>query len=176
MIEDNTSDEEESNPDETIENYITEEKNNSDEKSHHKENSETEDEEDHSTNEIEIKNEIIEKNIDIAIGEIFKNSITNEKGNNTNINKDNIVEQAKKIKKENDTSTIQAINFPDFQSYINGVKENKIPWNIFANFMDDLASDMDRSKNLNLILMKELKSYLENERKLKNEIEKLKRS
>ena len=42
--------------------------------------------------------------------------------------------------------------------------------------MDDLASDMDRSKNLNLILMKELKSYLENERKLKNEIEKLKRS
>ena len=124
--------------------------------------------------------------IEYSISEISNNPITNAneftenglvKENSSSMNQKNIVEQAeaKNIKKENNKN-IEVINYPDFQSYIDAVKENKIPWNIFANFMDDLASNMDRSKNLNSILMNELKISLENERKLKVERERLKRS
>ena len=186
IIEDNNSDDQDSNPDKTIENDIVKEKNNSDEKSHQNSVSETktEDDEDDLKDEIEIKKEIIEKNT--SISEISNNPITNanefienglDKENSSTMNQKNIVEQAeaKNIKKENNKN-IEVINYPDFQSYIDAVKENKIPWNIFANFMDDLASNMDRSKNLNSILMNELKSSLENERKLKFEMERLKRS
>ena len=44
-----------------------------------------------------------------------------------------------------------------FQYYIDTVKQKKIPWNVFAKFMEDLSySDVNRLKHLNAILLTEL--------------------
>ena len=53
----------------------------------------------------------------------------------------------------------------NFQSYIVAVKEEKIPWNFFAQLMEDLSNSEKRQKLLISILLKELKFYLEMERR-----------
>ena len=73
----------------------------------------------------------------------------------------------------------------NFQNYVESVKQKKIPWNIFEDFMKDLAysnsqrlkllnaillielttdySDLDRLKYLNSLLLTEFKEFIERE-------------
>ena len=45
----------------------------------------------------------------------------------------------------------------NFQHYVDLVKENKFPWNIFIDVMQDLSySDRNKLRILNAILLKEL--------------------
>ena len=53
-----------------------------------------------------------------------------------------------------------------FQLHIEALKEQKIPWNTFANLMEEfIYSDMDRLKHLNAMILTELTvSYSDMER------------
>ena len=73
----------------------------------------------------------------------------------------------------------------NFQNYVESAKQRKIPWNIFEDFMKDLAyssipklkhlnaillielttdySDLDRLKYLNSLLLTEFKEFIERE-------------
>ena len=63
----------------------------------------------------------------------------------------------------------------DFQSYVDAAKEDKIPWNQFIDLVSNLtSSSMSKHKQLNSILMRELKGYKFRENELLNEIEILK--
>ena len=63
----------------------------------------------------------------------------------------------------------------DFQSYVDAAKEDKIPWNQFVDLVSNLASSsMSKQKQLNSILLEELKGYKNRENELQNEIEILK--
>ena len=58
------------------------------------------------------------------------------------------------------TKTKVSMNFPEevnFQTYIELVKQHKMPWNVFENVMKDISyTDKDRLKHLNAILLHEL--------------------
>ena len=57
----------------------------------------------------------------------------------------------------------------NFQYYFEGVKQKKISWDFFFNFMQDLSyPDIDRLSNLNKILLKELTMNYSDEDKLKH--------
>ena len=43
-----------------------------------------------------------------------------------------------------------------FQQYVDAVKKETIPWNIFKDLMEDLSYDVDQLRNLNAILLTEL--------------------
>ena len=45
--------------------------------------------------------------------------------------------------------------------YINSVKQGSIPWNFFAKLMSDLCQTLPQAKELNLILLDELKHFLD---------------
>ena len=63
----------------------------------------------------------------------------------------------------------------DFQSYVDAAKEDKIPWNQFIDLVSNLtSSSMSKHKQLNSILLEELKGYKNRENELQNEIEILK--
>ena len=48
----------------------------------------------------------------------------------------------------------------DFQSYVDAAKADKIPWNQFIDLVSNLtSSSMSKHKQLNSILMRELKGY-----------------
>ena len=48
----------------------------------------------------------------------------------------------------------------NFQYYVDTVKQKKIPWSVFVNFMEDLSfSDVKRLKYLNAILLTESEVY-----------------
>ena len=56
----------------------------------------------------------------------------------------------------------------NFQHYVDGVKQKKIPWNFFIDFIQDLSySDKDRLRNLNAILLMELTMNSSDMEKLK---------
>ena len=70
-------------------------------------------------------------------------------------------------KKMNKRLTKKIFKEISFQPYIDSIKERKLPWNIFEQLVDDLSDtdDMERIKNLNKILMNELKNSVENKSK-----------
>ena len=76
-------------------------------------------------------------------------------------------------KKMNKRLTKKIFKEISFQPYIDSIKERKLPWNIFEQLVDDLSDtdDMERIKNLNKILMNELKNSVENKRNKSEMIE-----
>ena len=62
----------------------------------------------------------------------------------------------------------------DFESYINGLKENKLPKEFFVKIMKDLTTnDLKKTEKLNSILLKEWMQSIEENHKLKAENERL---
>ena len=51
----------------------------------------------------------------------------------------------------------------DFQSYIDAVKQGNIAWDFFVQLMKDLSITTKRQKSLIIILLNELKNYMEKE-------------
>ena len=49
----------------------------------------------------------------------------------------------------------------DFKFYISLIRENKIPWNAFVKLLEDLTPTYDKLKELNSVLLEELKSSLD---------------
>ena len=48
-----------------------------------------------------------------------------------------------------------------FQSYIDQVKNGKIPWPTFVTVMKDLCQTLPTAKDLNSVLINELKNFIE---------------
>ena len=47
----------------------------------------------------------------------------------------------------------------DFQYYVNSARQNKMSWDVFIFLMKDLSSTWTRSKQLNSLLLDEMKLY-----------------
>ena len=59
----------------------------------------------------------------------------------------------------------------NFQYYIESVKQEQLSWEIFTSLMADLASTHDKSRQLVIALIQELKYYTEREKELLKKIE-----
>ena len=46
-----------------------------------------------------------------------------------------------------------------FRSHIDSAMKDRIPWNILVDLMDQLCSDFKKSKEVNYLLLDELKLY-----------------
>ena len=88
--------------------------------------------------------------------------------NNANAAENDIIRAKKRKKSENNTDM-------DFESYINGVKENKLPRDFFIRIMKDLTTnDPKKSEKLNTLLLNEWMQSIEENNQLKAEIDRLK--
>ena len=59
-------------------------------------------------------------------------------------------------------------DFIDFKSYIDSVKNGQLPWKLFESLMKDLCQTFATAKELNIILIEELKHFLDKDVKIEN--------
>ena len=71
----------------------------------------------------------------------------------------------KKYNKMEDNKNVFLIKSDNvnFKSYIDAVKEKKLSWDLFVQLMDDLTTNMTRQKLLISILLKEFKTFINNQ-------------